>query len=207
MCKRKASYLRRYKLIKPPLIVCRKLYLDTCAINRVDTLTRMYLDGLLGFPPFVKYFPIPGESSLTAEFNQDFLPNPGFEPKSDRQKWDKRQHVAYEVCRQACVLRQAVNAQAQCANAQVPILTIREAADKVASLLQAAMDRNKVMNDSPLSVVALSTMFKELREGKNMIEVRRTTADHTKRPAQDLQKWLSIASSEDVSAIVAKLFG
>jgi len=66
-----------------------------------------WLDGCLGFVSFIKYSPVHPCSPSPAEFNPDQEQQPRWEG-SHRDHWDKRKDLAFEVCRQACALQQAL---------------------------------------------------------------------------------------------------
>ena len=86
---------------------------------------------------------------------------------------------------------------------------VQTAVWKVASLLQAALDANKKADQRPQTLVEMSTMFRHLLEGRTDIEVTRSskvTEAQWTRPENTLQRWLCIASSSDVDAIVAELY-
>ena len=93
----------------------RKLVFDGANIDKagaVVALTRVYMDGHLGFYPFIKYFPVPQCVALPDEFTPEEEQAPKWEKKNYRDYWDKQRDVAFEVCRQAYALQQAVNAKA-----------------------------------------------------------------------------------------------
>ncbi len=108
-----------YKLIAPstpPLPTelpapSRKLVFDAASIDRagVPALMRVYLDGYMGFSPFIKYFPAPSDILLPAQFKPEEERHPSWEAPKLRDQWTKRRYVAFEVCRQASALQQAVD--------------------------------------------------------------------------------------------------
>ena len=161
-----------YKLIAPatpPLPTelpapSRKLVFDGASIDRagVPALMRVYLDGYMGFSPFIKYFHVPSVIPLPDEFKPEEEQHPSWEAPKLRDQWLKRKNVTFEVCMQAPALQQAVNARAleversrEDKSRRSKIrhqprhvsIDLRTAASKVAGLLQAAMQANKKMPD------------------------------------------------------------
>lgn len=204
----------------------RKLGFDGSNIDRagVSALMRVYLDGHMGLTPFIKYFPVPSSLTVPAQFIPEEAKHPGWEASKLADQWLKRRDVAFEVCMQASPLQQAVNArvlafearrQEACRQSKAKFVAhevsmdLRTAASKVAALLQAAMQTNKQNSCHPQSIVTLSTMFKDLRAGRQDAEVHRSSKKGEcpqRLPASSLQGWLSIASSNDVDAMVAELY-
>ena len=141
-----------------------------------------------------------------------------------KDQWAKQRYAAFEVCRQAPALQQAVNARLAVVEAhrqeehrqskkrfvpRVVSIDLRTAASKVAALLQAAIQANKENGCHPQSIETLSTMFQQLRAGKQDVSVHRSTGKNMPSscmPASSLQGWLCIASSSDVNAMVAELY-
>lgn len=138
----------------PPIsITLNKLRFDGRSIDKggVVALTRVYLDGYLGFSPFIKYFPVPlCDVPLPREFTPEEEQAPEWERKH-RHQWDKRKDVAFQVCRQAYALQQAVNAKVPVFErsraeearqskkkfvARTVSMDLRTAASKIAGLLQ-----------------------------------------------------------------------
>lgn len=170
----------------------RKLVFDGANIDRagVSALMRVYLDGQ---SPFIKYFPVPSSTSntlLPAEFGPEARRNPGWEMTKLADQCLKRRDLAFEVCVQASALQQTVNARVPVFEARRKevhrqsktkfvacevSMDLRTAASKVAALLQAAMQTNKQNGCHPQSIVTLSTMFKDLRAGKQDAEVHRSS--------------------------------
>lgn len=203
----------------------RKLVFDGSSIDSagVSALIRVYLDGYIRFSPFIKYFPVPTQFNLPAEFRPTTERHPCWEASKLADQWLKRRDLAFEVCLQASALQQVVNARATEVErdrqeehrqnkkkfvAHEVSMDLRTAADKVAALLQAAMQANKKNGCHPQSVVTLSTMFKDLRAGKQDAEVHRSKNDPTPRRLQagSLEGWMCIACSGDVDAIVQDLY-
>ena len=180
-------------------VVSRNLVFDRASIDKAGgaaALIRVYLDGYLGFFPFIKYFPVQPCGPLPAQFSPDQEQQPRWEG-SHRDQWDKRNDLAFEVCRQAYALQQAVNARVPGFEAHRNKETrkskkkfhghdvsmdLRTAASKAAGLLQAAIQANKKSGCHPQSVGTFSKMFKELRAGKEDAEVHRSKND-PKAPA------------------------
>ena len=210
----------------------RKLVFDGSNIDSagVSALIRVYLDGYMGFSPFIKYFSVPSATTLPAEFRPMEERHPRWEASKLADQWLKRIDLAFEVCRQAPALQQVVNARAfefersreeqhkeearrsklknKFQSRKVSI-DLRTAASKVATLLQTAMQTNKKNGCHPQSIVTLSAMFKDLRAGKPDAVVHRSKNDPSPQclPACSLQAWMCIASSSDVDAMVAELYG
>ena len=205
----------------------RKLVFDGASIDKagIQLLMRVYLDGYANFPPFIKYFPVPPPSTtLPNQFRPEEARHPGWEVEKLKDQWAKRRYVAFEVCRQAPALQQAVNARVPVVEAhrqeehrqskkkfvpRVVSIDLRTAASKVAALLQAAMQANKKNGCHPQSIETLSTMLQQLRAGKQDVPVHRSTGKNmppSSVSASSLQGWLCIASSSDIDAIVAELY-
>ena len=205
----------------------RKLVFDGASIDKagIQTLMRVYLDGYGNFPPFIHYFPVPSSTPLPDQFTPEEARHPGWEVEKLKEQWAKRKNVAFEVCRQAPALQQAVNARLSVVEAHrqeehrqskkkfVPCvlsIDLRTAASKVAALLQAAIQANKKNGCHPQSIETLSTMFQQLRAGKQeKIPVHRSTGKNMPpscMPANSLQGWLCMASNSDVDAMVAELY-
>ncbi|KAL0039993.1 hypothetical protein WJX79_001744 [Trebouxia sp. C0005] len=74
---------------------------------------------------------------------------------------------------------------------------------------KAALDANKKAKQHPWTVCELGIMFKDSIQGKEEVEVTRSNnvpvGCRTRKPSE-LQRWLRIASSSDVDAIVAELY-
>ena len=129
--------------------------------------------------------------------------------------------MAFEVCRQAYALQQAVNARAHEAEssraeearqskkkflARKVSMDLRTAASEIAGLLQDAIQANKKSGCYPQSVVTLSSVFQGLRAGADEVMVHRHDSYYKYEPASSHGRWLCIASSSDVDAMVAKLY-
>ena len=203
----------------------RQLVFDGSSIDSagVSALTRVYLDGYMGFSPFVKYFPVPTQFDLPAGFRPTEERHPRWEASKLADQWLKRRDLAFEVCIQAAALHSAVNSSAvdfetdrkeaarsskQKYQPRQVSIDLRTAASKVADLLQTAMQTNKKNGCHPQSIVTLSAMFKELRAGKPDAVVHRSKNDTSPQrlPFASLQGWLSIASSSEVDAMVVELY-
>lgn len=206
----------------------RKLVFDGSSIDSTGVLAliKVYLDGYMGFYPFIKYFPVPTQFDLPAQFRPTEERHPRWEASKLADQWLKRRDLAFEVCIQAPALQQAVNARAVVVGrireeqhkeearrsklknnfqSRKVSINLRTAASKVADLLQTAMQTNKKSGCYPQSIVTLSAMFKDLRGGKQDAVIHRSKNDPSPQclPACSLQDWLYIASSSDVEAIVA----
>ena len=206
----------------------RKLVFDGASIDKagIQLLMRVYLDGCDNLPPFIKYFPVlPPSITLPNQFRPEEARHPGWKVEKLKEQWAKRRYVAFEVCRQAPALQQAVNARVPVVEAhrqeehrqskkkfvpRVVSIDLRTAASKVVALLQAAMQANKKNGCHPQSIETLSTMFQQLRAGKqDDVSVHRSTGKNmppSSMPASSLQRWMCIASSSDVEAMVAELY-
>lgn len=201
----------------PPVstMLPRKLVFDGKGIDLAQ-LMRVYLDGFNRFPPFIRFFCVPDKyDPLPEQFRPETEKAPGWEDKNSGKQWADRRDAVYEVCKQAYWLQQTVTARALEYGSKKKLKTrgvgidLRTAVRKVTSLLQTALDANKKAGQHPQSLPTLSTMFKHLLEGKAEPEVTRSSAVpevDRKRPASSLQRWLCIASSSDVDAIVAELY-
>ncbi len=209
-------------------MVSRKLVFDGASLDNwgVAALIQVYLDGYLGFSPFIKYFPVhPFDPSLPAQFRPDQeQPPPWDKRNSHRDVWDKRKDLAFEVCRQAYALQQAVNARVPVFEAcrqeehrqskkkfvaREVSMDLRTAASKVAALLQAAMQTNKKNGCHPQTIATLSKMFKDLRAGKQDADVHRSSSSNKPNPrvpASSLQGWMCIASSSDIDTMLTDLY-
>ncbi len=203
--------------------VSRKLAFDDSLdkTGGVPALMKVYLDGPMAF---IKYFPVHPCGPLPAQFRPDREQPPRCHLDSYKDLWDKRRDLAFEVCRQACALQQSVNAkvpafenrrqeEARQSKKKFEACEVsmdpRTAASKVAALLQAAMQANKRNGCHLQSIVTLSKMFKDLREGKENVDVHRSSSKNrpnSRVPASSLQGWLCIASSSDADAMVAELY-
>lgn len=78
-----------------------------------------------------------------------------------------------------------------------------------ASKLQAAIQTNKKNGCHPQSIETSSKMFKDLRAGKEVVDVHKSSqksATPSSLLARSLQGWLCIASSSDIDAVVAELY-
>ena len=86
-------------------------------------------------------------------------------------------------------------------------IDVRTAANKVAALLQSAMQTNKKNGCHPQSIVTLSAMFKDVRAGKQDAVGHRSKNDVSPQclPVTSLQRWMCIANSSDIDAMVAEL--
>lgn len=208
------------------LATSRKLVFDGSSIDSagVSALIRVYLDGYMGFSPFVKYFPVPIQFNLPAEFRPTEGRHPRWEASKLADQWLKRRDLAFEVCIQASALQQVVNARATEVErdrqeehrqnkkkfvAREVSMDLRTAASKVAALLQTAIQTNKKSGCHPQSIVTLSTMFQHLRAGEQDVPVHRSNGKNmplSSVSASSLQAWLCIASSSDIDAIVAELY-
>lgn len=204
----------------------RKLVFNSAEIDNggIQLLMRVYLDGYSNFPPFIHYFPVPSSTPLPDQFRPEEARCPGWEADNLKDQWEKRRHLAFEVCRQASALQIAVNAKVPVFEARrqeehrqskkkyverkVSIYS-RTAARKVTALLQAAIQANKKTGCHPQSIETLSTMFRLLRAGKQDVSVHRSNGKNmppSSVSARSLQGWLSIASSSDIDAMVAELY-
>ncbi|DBA94582.1 TPA: hypothetical protein ACH3X1_002165 [Trebouxia sp. C0004] len=176
-----------------------------------------------GVSPFVKYFPVPTQFNLPAEFRPTEERHPRWEASKLADQWLKRRDLAFEVCIQAAALHSAVNSRAvefesdrkeaarrskQKYQPREVSIDLRTAASKVAALLQTAMQTNKKNGCHPQSIVTLSAMFKDLQAGKPDALVHRSKNDPSPQclPFTSLQGWMCIASASDVDAIVAELY-
>ncbi len=204
----------------------RPLVFDGANIDRagVPALTRVYLDGHMGLSPFINYFPVPACIPLPAQFRPEGERHPRWEKDSHRDVWDKRKDLAFEVCRQAYALQQAVNARVPVFEAcrqeehrqskkkfvaREVSMDLRTAASKVAALLQAAMQTNKKNGCHPQTIATLSKMFKDLRAGKQDADVHRSSSSNKPNPrvpASSLQGWMCIASSSDIDTMLTDLY-
>ena len=203
----------------------RKLVFDASSMDSagVSALTGVYLDGYMGFSPFIKYFPVPTKFDLPAQFRPTEERHPRWEASKLADRWLKRKDLAFEVCIQAPALQQAVNARAPEVERirqeeyrqskkkfvlREVSMDLRTAASKVAALLQSAIQANKKSGCHPQSIVTLSAMFKDLRAGKSDAVVHRNKNDPSPQclPFASLQGWLCIASASDVNAMVAELY-
>ena len=211
----------------------RKLVFDGASVDKagIQLLMRVYLDGYANFPPFIKYFPVlPPSTPLPDEFRPEEARHPGWEAEKLKEQWAKRRYVAFEVCRQAPALRQAVNARAvvvernreeqhkeearrsKLKNKFQPrkvSIDLRTAASKVVALLQIAIQANKKNGCHPQSIETLSTMLKHLQAEKQDVQVHRSTGQNMPPSsvfASSLQGWLCIANSSHVAAMVAELY-
>lgn len=203
----------------------RKLVFDGSSMDSagVSALTGMYLDGYMGFSPFIKYFPVPTKFDLPAQFRPTEERHPRWEASKLADQWLKRKDLAFEVCIQAAALRSAVNSRAvdfetnrkeaarsskQKYQPREVSIDLRTAASNVAALLQTAIQTNKKSGCHPQSIVTLSAMFKDLRAGKPDAVVHRSKNDPSPQclPFASLQGWMCIASASDVDAMVAKLY-
>ena len=197
------------------VLLPRKLVFDGASIDKagIALLARVYLDGFDRFPPFIKFFPVPTQySPLPDEFKPESEKAPEWEDKSKmRQHWNRRRDLAYEICKQAYWLQQKVNARVleygrpKNLKTRGVGISLRAAASRVVRLLQNAMEANKKFGQHPQTLVELSTMFKDLMQGKADVTVYSGKSPATK-PAMELQSWLCIASSSDVDAMVAELY-
>ena len=206
----------------------QKLVLDGASLDvaGIAAWISVYLDGYSGSSPFIKYYPmLPSDPELPDEFRPAQEKSPGFKEKRFGDLWDKRRHLAFEVCRQASALQKAVNARAPVLEARRKekigqshgkyverkvSMDSRTAARKVTALLQAAIEANKTNGCHPQSIETLSRMFQHLRAGKQEeIPVHRSKGKNMPpscMPASSLQGWLCIASVSDIDAIVAELY-
>lgn len=205
----------------------RKLVFDGASIDKagIQSLMRVYLDGFANFPPFINYIPVlPSSTPLPDQFRPEEARHPGWEVEKLKEQWAKRRYVAFEVCRQAPSLQQAVNARLPMVEAhrqeehrqskkkfvpRVVSIDLRTAASKVAVLLQAAIQANKKNGCHPQSIETLSTMSQHLRAGKQDVPVHRSNGKNvppSSVSASSLQAWLCIASSSDIDAMVAELY-
>ena len=89
----------------------RTLVFDGSSIDSagVSALTGVCLDGYMGFPPFIKYFPVPTQFYLPGQFRPTEERNPRWEASKLADQWLKRRDLAFEVCIQAAALCSAVN--------------------------------------------------------------------------------------------------
>ena len=203
----------------------RKLGFDGSSMDSagISALTGVYLDGYMGFSPFIKYFPVPTKFDLPAQFRPTEERHPRWEASKLADQWLKRKDLAFEVCIQAAALRSAVNSRAvdfetnrkeaarsskQKYQQREVSIDLRTAASNVAALLQIAIQTNKKSGCHPQSIVTLSAMFKDLRAGKPDAVVHRSKNDPSPQclPFTSLQGWMCIASASDVDAIVAELY-
>ncbi|DBA84413.1 hypothetical protein WJX77_008584 [Trebouxia sp. C0004] len=203
--------------------VSRKLVFDGVGIDKegaVAALARVYLDGYLGFSPFIKYFPVPQCIPLPDEFMPEAKQAPEWEQKH-RHQWDKRKDVAFEVCRQAYAVQQAVNAKVPVFErsraeearqskkkfvARTVSMDLRTVASKIAGLLQDAIQANKKSGCYPQSLVSLSSVFKGLQASASDVMVHRNINGPKYEAASGHGRWLCIASSSDIDAMVAELY-
>lgn len=202
------------------ITVSQKLVIDGASLDAagVPALIKVYLDGYMGSSPFIRYYPVlPFDPDLPAELRPAQEKSPGFNEKRFGDLRNKRRHLAFEVCRQASALQQAVNAK-------VPVLEARRQEEhrqskkkyveckvsNIAALLQAAIQANKKTGCHPQSIETLSTMFKHLRtREQDSVPVHRSNGKNmppSSVSASSLQGWLCIASSSDVDAMVAELY-
>lgn len=92
----------------------RTLVFDGSSIDSagVSALTGVCLDGYMGFPPFIKYFPVPTQFDLPGQFRPTEERHPRWEASKLADQWIKRRDLAFEVCIQAAALCSAVNSSA-----------------------------------------------------------------------------------------------
>ena len=88
-------------------------------------------------------------------------------------------------------------------------MDLRTATSKVVGMLQAAIQTNKKNGCHPQSIETLSKMFKDLRVGKEVVNVHKSSkksATPSSLHARSLQGWLCIACSSAIDAMVAELY-
>ncbi|DBA88391.1 TPA: hypothetical protein ACH3X2_004885 [Trebouxia sp. C0005] len=162
--------------------------------------------------------------NLPAEFRSIEERHPRWEASKLADQWLKRRDLAFEVCIQASALQQVANARAAEVErgrqeehrqnkkkfvAREASMDLRAAADKVAALLQAAIQTNKKTGCHPQTIETLSRMFKDLRSGQQEAKMHRSNGKNmppSSMPASSLQGWLCTASSSDIDAMVADLY-
>ena len=207
--------------------VSKKLVIDGASLDAagITAWINVYLDGYNGSSPFIKYYPMhPSDPELPDEFRPVQEKSPGFKEKRFGDLWDKRRHLAFEVCRQASALQKAVNARLPVLEARRKekhgqsktkyvehkvSMDLRTAVSKVTALLQAAIQANKKNGCHPQSIETLSRMFQHLRAGEQVVPVHRSNGKNMPPSsvyASSLQSWMCIASSSDVDAMVAELY-
>ena len=191
----------------------RKLEFDGKGISLAKLVT-VYLDGYNRFPAFICFYPVPDTyGPLPAQFRPEADQKPGW--GLGRNGWGERSHAAYDVCKQAHWLQQQVAIKATEYGSQKKLkiregIDLRTAVNKITSLLQAALDANKKAKQHPWTVCELGLMFRDLIQGKAEVEITRSNnvpagCSRTRAPSE-LRRWLCIASSSDVDAIVAELY-
>jgi len=98
---------------------------------------------------------------------------------SHRDHWDNRKDLAFEACMQAYALQQAVNARVPGfqAHRNEKAEKARRAWARCQHGHRDAMQANKKSGCHPQSVVTLSKRFKELRAGKEDVELHQSMND------------------------------
>ncbi|DBA66818.1 TPA: hypothetical protein ACH3X2_001954 [Trebouxia sp. C0005] len=133
----------------------RKLEFDGTGISLAKLMT-MYLDGYNRFPAFICFFPVPDTyGPLPAQFRPEAEQKPGW--ALGRNGWGERSYAAYDVYKQACWLQQQVAIKTKEYGSQKKLkiregIDLRSSVNKVASLLQAALDANKKAKQHPWTV-------------------------------------------------------